>query len=354
MDRYLITKDLSRHVLTVGIDYKKPRGGIAAVLSIYAQFIERFKFVRSTVSGNKVCKALIMALCYCRLLWIFSTDKDIKIVHIHASSDASFWRKRLIVRLAKRRGKKVIFHCHSGRFADFRLRHTDKVDTLLRMCDVVVALSAEWKEYFESIGCRRVVIIKNVIAPPTPADAPRDGKIHLLFLGLISRNKGIYDIVEVIGAHQAEWRGKITLHIGGNGEIDTLMSKLKETGIEDIARFEGWVDREKKRALLNGADIYICPSYREGVPVAILEAMSYRKPIITTPAGGIPSIVTDGVNGLLVEAGNKEAIYEAITKLVDNPALCRQMGNAGYDISREYWPEVIAEQLKELYMSLLS
>lgn len=346
--------DLSKHVLMIGIDYKNPRGGIASVLAIYATLFPQLNFIRSSVAGTRFQKMLIALGCYCRLLWTFCFNKNIKIVHIHVSSDASFWRKRIVIYLAKRWNKRIVFHCHSGRFKEFRSKNIIAVDYTLQMCDVIVALSEEWKDYFQSIGCKNVVIIHNVIDVPMHIDVNRKDKIiHILFLGLISHNKGVYDIVKVIATHQQEWRNKVIFHVGGNGETDILQSQLKQNGIEDIVKFEGWVSNHKKILLLNQADIYILPSYKEGVPISILEAMSYKIPIITTPVGGIPSIVVDGVNGLIVKPGDCDAMYEALNKLINDPLLCKKMGEEGFQKSRAYFPNIVEKQLEELYMNLI-
>ena len=131
----------------------------------------------------------------------------------------------------------------------------------------------------------------------------------LLFLGLLGKNKGIYDLLECIRDHKVEFQGKLKLYIGGNGEIEHVKQLIKEYGIADIVIFEGWVSGDKKIELLNKSDAYILPSYKEGLPISILEAMSYGMPIISTPVGGIPEIVSNGENGYLVEPGNKEDIY---------------------------------------------
>lgn len=109
--------------------------------------------------------------------------------------------------------------------------------------------------------------------------------------------------MKAIGDHKQELQNRIVLHIGGNGETDRLLSIIKELGIETLVRFEGWVDKEKKQYLLNLADVYILPSFIEGVPISILEAESYHKPVITTNVGGIPSIVQDRVSGVFVTPG---------------------------------------------------
>lgn len=112
-------------------------------------------------------------------------------------------------------------------------------------------------------------------------------------------------------------------------------------GIETLVRFEGWVDKEKKQYLLNLADVYILPSFIEGVPISILEAESYHKPVITTNVGGIPSIVQDRVSGVFVTPGNDKEIYLAMKMMAESEELRQKYGEASYRISRDYQPEAI-------------
>ncbi len=342
-------------VLYVGMDYKVPRGGIASVLNTYSFFIHPFKFVRTYASElNNVQKIWYAISGYTLLLWKLITDKNIKIVHIHSASGPSFYRKSYAIKIAKAMGKKVIFHCHGGAFKEFRLSAPDKVDSILSKVDCVVCLSEEWEDYFQSIGCKNVVSIKNVIGKPKIEDIKKDGLIHFLFLGLICDNKGVFDILKAIANHKLELENKIVLHIGGNGQTNRLLSVIKELDIENLVEFEGWVDKEKKQHLLNLTDVYILPSYIEGVPISILEAESYHKPVITTKVGGIPSIVKENETGIFVTPGNSEEIFHAIKIMIENKNLRYQYGEAGYKISQRYLPETIEKELIGLYCKLLN
>ena len=95
------------------------------------------------------------------------------------------------------------------------------------------------------------------------------------------------------------------------------------------------------------------PSYNEGLPIAILEAMSYSHPIISTPVGGIPEVVKDHQNGILVEPGNLEQIKEALLFFIEHPEVIRSYGKKSYEIVQPYFPENVFLQLKEIYCDLL-
>ena len=107
-------------------------------------------------------------------------------------------------------------------------------------------------------------------------------------------------------------------------------------GLGNAVTFAGWVRGEEKLALLQEAALLALPSYAEGVPIAVLEAMAAGLPVVTTPVGGIPDLIADGRNGLLVQPGDVPALASAINRLLDDPALRGAMG----DLNRQ---QVVAE-----------
>lgn len=129
---------------------------------------------------------------------------------------------------------------------------------------------------------------------------------------------------------------------------------ISKYGLNDIVSFEGWVSGDKKINLLNKVDAYILPSYHEGLPISILEAMSYSLPIISTNVGGIPEILKNGENGFIITPGDKDAIYRAILELMNNEKLRMDMGKASYSKVQEHMPGFVERQLNDLYRSLLN
>jgi glycosyltransferase involved in cell wall biosynthesis len=123
--------------------------------------------------------------------------------------------------------------------------------------------------------------------------------------------------------------------------------------LQDLVEFKGWVTGAQKKALLQQADVFVLPSYYEGVPVAILEAMSYGKPIIATPVGGIPEIVQSGMNGWLHQPGDQAALLNAIRHYIDQPQSIQTHGAWSGKMIQDYYPGSIMPQLEGIYRSLL-
>ena len=129
---------------------------------------------------------------------------------------------------------------------------------------------------------------------------------------------------------------KIELRIGGGGEVEKLKELISKYELEDFVYYEGFVSGNKKETLLNECDAYILPSYTEGLPVSILEAMSYGKPILSTPVGGIPEVVKE--NGILFQPGDLSAIREAIELIANNKSRRKEMGLKSKEMIEYYLP----------------
>lgn len=241
----------TKNVLTIGIDFNVVHGGVAAVESVYSSFYEPFNHVATVVDYGWARKLLTFFKAYVQFWEWMLFHREIKIVHVHGASDASFWRKRVFINLAKMFGKKVVFHCHGAEFQRFTLQHQKAVQKTIKKCDCIIALSNSWKEWFEkTTHHENVVVIKNVIAPPCVKKVEHD-EFVLLFLGRLGERKGIYDLFDVLVKHKSEFQRKLKFMFGGDGDIDQVKEIIKHNGLENIAEFQGWVNGEKKERLLD-------------------------------------------------------------------------------------------------------
>ena len=344
----------AKNILTIGIDYRNVKGGVAAVENVYSSFYEPFNHITTVVSKGQAKKVLTLIKAVTRFLYWMLFHKEIKIVHVHGASDASFYRKRIFINIAKSFNKKVVFHCHGAEFKRFTCQHERIVASTLKKCDCIIALSQSWEKWFEdTFHHKNVVVIKNVIAAPIIKKVDKDSRFTLLFLGRLGKRKGIYDLLDVLKNNKEKYDGKLLLLIGGDGETEKVVNFIRQNNLDNIIKFEGWVSGEQKILLLNQADTYILPSYNEGLPISVLEAMSYSLPIVSTNVGGIPEILKDGVNGYLIHPGNKNKMEESINNLMSDKGLRQKMGVASQNMAREHLPEYVEKQLSNLYNELL-
>lgn len=352
-----MVKNLLLNSLTIGCKYKPVRGGIDQVLDIYDKYIfNDFLFIAN--SGKKGILNLfpLISSIWKMLLQTFQ-NKKIKIIHIHTSSYKSFYRSAIFVLLSKILRKKVILHIHSGAFKTFYETNPRFISWVLNYCDCLIALSDFWKSFFESITNKPLIhVIPNPIVPPNPLvlSKRKDAAIlRVLFLGLLTQQKGIYDLLEVLAENKTEFENKLILHVGGNGDLTTFHKKIKQLELENIVIFHGWVSGCKKEALFLNSDLLILPSYAEGLPMVILEAMSYGLPVVATTVGAVPEVVSNE-NGFLIPPRDKGSLTNILLYLCNNSKeeLLHKQKHA-LKKTKEYSYQSISKQLSLLYKELL-
>ena len=355
----LIDKSLSTRVLMVGVTCRadKPNGGgVSSVVATYNQYIDGLRYIPTWKQTNKFGKAIFFFWNYLWLLLLLCFDWRIRIVHIHAASDASFERKMLVFRLARFFGKRTILHMHAGEFDRYYKGSSRKrqIKSVILNCDKLIALSSSWRDYYVSFGKKEndVLLLNNIV------ESPRKSKnyskdVHLLFLGWLGDKKGVFDLLDVIVEHKEYLSGKLQLRLGGFDNYDRIQTIIDDNGIQDIVTLEGWVSGDKKEECLNWANVFILPSYYEGLPISILEAMSYGMPVISTTVGGIPEIVKNGENGFTVTPGNKEQIWDAIRFFLRHPEEIENYGKKSLELVKPYTPECVLKDLRNIYLDLL-
>jgi glycosyltransferase involved in cell wall biosynthesis len=177
------------------------------------------------------------------------------------------------------------------------------------------------------------------------------GKI--IFIGKLNPMKGVHILIECFALLRAEHLD-IKLEIIGDGpDRKKLENMTKTLEISKAVCFYGEIKDVKKH--LQEADLFVLPSFSEGLPNVILEAMSSGLPVIATRTGGIPDIIEDGSNGILVEPRNSDQLYKAISRILTNEKLAEQLSlKARETIESRFSIDHIARQYIKLYNKLTS
>src|SRR5919197_1364180 len=217
----------------------------------------------------------------------------------------------------------------AGRFADLELarRHPRLVRFVIRRANVVIAVSEALAEAARRCGGRDVRTIPNGVELPASAGAEAE-PAEELFVGRLSPEKGIDELV-------AATEG-MNLVVAGDGPLRHLVPGAL-----------GFVPHQELGELYDRAAVVVCPSYREGLPLCVLEAMAHGRPVVASAVGGIPELVEDGGTGLLVEPGDVAGLRAALERLLADPALRRRLGRAARArlAERCSWEHVTAETL---------
>lgn len=346
-------EEIFSRVLTVGPSLKT-LGGMASVLQIYDEYIPGFRHVAS--NSRKGTLAGIFSLMHTLVRLPIERMRGRRILHIHSASGKSFIRKSLIMAAGRIFGYKIIFHSHSGYvlkfFSDLGIK---RVRRILSMASAIVVLSDSWTDYYRNtFGFNNVYVLHNPIALPPMVKHPAESEpLRLLYLGIINDLKGVFDLLEVMADNKERWRGRVRLTIGGSGETDRLLERIEALGLSDIVNFIGWTSGDAKEKAFADSHIMILPSYSEGLPMSILEAMIRRMPIISTPVGGIPEVVTSDVNGFLLAPGDKKAFATAIDCYLLNPDLIERHGAVSAKRAARFRTDHILPRLADIYRQLL-
>ena len=281
-----------------------------------------------------------------RLLAFRRAIDDADVALIFAADGLSVIEKGAMAMFAHARGRGVVLRLSSGGLKDqsarFRLFRW-WLGLVLRQADVVCAQGPTWKRFFEAFpGCEgRVAIIPNgVVLPARTQRSPRPLQ-RLIMVTQVARTKGIFDAIDAMGRLVAANPKLVLTIVGGGPDLERLREHVRRVGLESNVELLGWQPRARVDELLGDSDAFLLPSHFEGLPNAMLEAMTHGVPVVVTPVGAIPDIVRDGHNGLLVDVGDVAGLVRAVELLISDPRRGVALGMEGrrtveeaYDIER--------------------
>ncbi len=337
------------------------RGGVATLERLIVEHAGSSISIRhlATVeNGSLWRKLLIFANAVWCLRAALRTEPNL-LVHIHFASRGSTLRKCVLAWMTARAGRPLILHAHGGSYDDFFerlprvLQHA--VRRIFAQADCFVVLSTQWRDFYTTrcgLSERRVRVLHN----PTeiPAETPdRTQRTHVqfLFLGRICARKGSYDLLAAFKALPNEVRARARLVFAGDGQVEDLRELASE--YEDQVVVHSWINRAQRDQLLADSDAFVLPSYLEGVPMSMLEAMATALPVITTPVGGIPDVVADGREGLLVTPGDIAALSAAMRRMIDDESLRLTLGLCARSRAESFDVREYSVELHRIYRRLL-
>lgn len=337
----------------------KVKGGISTVIRAYlASTLTKYYnlyFVASHVDGPKWIKlvkaltGLVEALYY--LVYI-----NIDIVHVHVGDTLSFKRKFYYIKLASFFSCKLIYHHHGaafmGQYEILSEKWKNRVKTIFERVDLLICLSNSWRDNIRQIAPNaNIAVIPNAVRLPRLNPKKPNSIVQLTFLGLIGQRKGVFDLLKVFNRliHDGY---NLRLSIGGNGDVEGLVNRVKELDLLGSVRYCGWLSDQERDLLLRMTDIFVLPSYAEGMPMSILEAMAYSVPVVSTLVGGIPELVLDGETGFLIRPGDLGALYQKIKLLIQNKDLRKEFGRKGrLLIKSKHNIHVVSQKINTIYNS---
>ncbi|MDE5970042.1 MAG: glycosyltransferase family 4 protein [Muribaculaceae bacterium] len=328
------------------------RGGMEQLARLYKTYFNVLYLPTNSPRGTFVGFFILVLTCIRLPFYRYNH----KILHIHLASGKSFFRKAFIALYGRCLGYKIILHSHAGDLPQFVEKAGKPLaKTVFSMANVIIALSPYWKNYFENtLNCKNVVVVPNFSdAALVDKKEKRDNKIHFLYLGVLTKDKGVDLLLKAYKDVSEKFPDKTQLVIAGSGKLYKWMKEYSECEIgHGEVVFTGWVDCEERNTLLNNADVVVLPSNYECQPMALIEGMASGCGIIATRVGGISDMVKHDVNGLLVDYGNIDNLAQAIAKYIECPDLIGRHKVENQKRSYSYTPTVVSTILNDVYAGL--
>jgi glycosyltransferase involved in cell wall biosynthesis len=335
-------------VLMIGPGRGKPGGILAlteALAPVLAQQVElcyfatvqRFAFQEMGAASWRNARLAVGQ--YGRFLHTL-THFQPDLIHLHTSQGLGWFKDTFYIHAARRYGCPLVLHIHAAEYDALYGGQKRPLQAytrhMMQQADAVIAVSAGWSEALANIvPAQRIHTFRPCLPVNefTPTAVTGDGPVNALFLGTVGPRKGVFDLIAAMGQLREMGNGEpLPLHLtiaGGEeryGDLAHAQMQIEALGISAHCQLVGPVQGEAKARLLHTADLFTLPSYNEGLPFAIVEAMAAGLPIVATPVGGIPEVVGDGQNGLLVQPGDIPRLAEALAHLAAHPDLRQRLG----------------------------
>lgn len=317
-----------------------------------------------------------LALRHClELLWHGLRRRPVLVYILVSQSTLGFLRDGLFILIARLTGPaRVVIHLHGGRFREFESGRPAlfrafigfclrKVHTGIVLADCLRDNLSPW------IG--NLAVVPNgtdFLRDAEPPALDTDGREpHILFMGHLLLTKGLGDLVESMPAVVEGLAGRRPVWdiAGGWSEDpgsgrsarqirDAIEARLLELGLQDRVVFHGHVTGSVKEQLMREADLFVLPSWSEGQPVAVLEALAAGLPVVATAVGGVPGTVVDGVTGRLVAAHSPSELATAQRDLLcDDVGRARMARAARADYLERFTTERFIHTLTEVFQHVL-
>lgn len=290
-----------------------------------------------------------------------SMEEDLDVVHLHSPLPPAVDTPLPTVATVHTSVVEDAKEMQEGRLGEVYYKLLARVTSrriIQRQCDaadrvttVAHSVADELDEYY---GVDDALVFGNAVdIDEFDADAPAADGDYVLYVGRFHHRKGIADLLdaaaEVLDAHDVEFR------FVGKGPLEGKMhDRAADLGIADRTEFLGHVDRERLVALFRGATVFALPSHYEGLPTTMLEAMAAGAPVVATRVSGVPDVVDDGENGLLVPSREPSRLADGIGRLLADPDLRDRLSTAGRrTIIDNYTWDSIGAEFEALYRDLL-
>jgi glycosyltransferase involved in cell wall biosynthesis len=227
----------------------------------------------------------------------------------------------------------------------------------IRKSDAVTAISSYTAREISEIAPTNITIIPfgaAITVSDQKLSVPKDNRIkNILLVGRLVERKGVRYLIEAVALINKTIEANLTI-VGEGSEKSNLEAFVKEKALEHKVNFTGKVTQSQLEECYRKCDIFVLPAVTdskgdtEGLGVVLLEAMAYRKPVIGSELGGIPDIIKNGLNGLMVPEKDSVKLADAILQILQKPEIAQRFGEAGFQFvnANFSWDKIINDIMK--------
>ena len=296
-------------------------------------------------------------------LSVFRSGKNLlfpfaDILHVNMAADASFYRKKVFIDTAHFFGKKIIIHEHGGDFQGFYYERCNekqraKVRNTLDKAEVFLVLSDTWKQFFsELLSESKIEVFENGVEIPKKTKV--DYSSHkVVFLGRLCKEKGIEELLNAVPEIVKEVPD-FQLILGGIWEPGNDLLQKKAEELKDTILTPGWITAKERTVLFEECSIFVLPTWFEGQPISLLEAMAAGMCVVASEVGGIPQIMgEDLATGVYLKPKDEHALARKLIWILQEEELREKLGKSARERMKEKYDIVQkTEQLVAYYKEI--
>lgn len=280
--------------------------------------------------------------------WLREQSRDFDVV---VANTIASWPA---IRAAHLEEKPALWYLHETLVAVRLLRAIPEMASALSIADLVVTPTQQTARIYQGLTEAPIAVVPYGIPRPAVTPSSPGGKLRILTLGSFETRKGQDVLAEAIGKMDAVARERCHFKMAGRvldegfyAELQAAVAPFPEVALIDA------LDHPSALRLLNETDVLVLPSRDETMPIAILEAMALGKAVISTAVGGVREWLRDGMNGLVVDPENPEALAQALVRCANDGELVKGLKAAGArTFERHFTLDRFASRFAELLISL--
>ena len=297
---------------------------------------------------------------------IFLKKNKIEIVHLNPSFIwGALLRDIFILNISKMSGCHVLFYIRGWRWQFYyRIKKNSLFKKFfinnLKKADKILVLSKDFKQALVELGIdENIINITSTMVESSlyfPKNKTFEKPYKILFCGYMVKYKGPYELLDAI-PEMLKYETNLNFIFMGDGpELENLKNKSRELGIEKNVCFTGDKSGEEKYNIFKSSHIFVLPSYTEGFPNVVLEAMATGLPIIATSVGGVKDVIQNGKNGFFIESNppHPEDISNKILKMLNDPNMMVQISKLNINEAlNKYDVKVVTKEILKTYISII-